>query len=73
MTLPEAVREAREKGFYITPEKLEGFFAILPTNTMQGCIAITEDGVYPGWQPRADDLLAEDWITTNAAPKWKRD
>lgn len=39
---------------------------IQPTDTPEGCLfyGLTQKIPAAGWQPRAEDLLAEDWIPT---------
>lgn len=40
---------------------------LLPTNTSEGMVYLSETHEAPrrGWQPRAEDLIASDWIVTN--------
>lgn len=47
----------------ITDEPVSGAIKIQPTNTPSGCIVHDEATkiIRPGWQPRAEDLAADDW------------
>lgn len=50
----------------VTSEPVTAPFIIQPTNTPDGCIlynAATKN-IRPGWQPRTDDLIADDWEPT---------
>lgn len=80
MYIHEAVSEARRRDCAIT-RKSEGsiwdYFFIVPTNSVEGCIAYPKNpkpGVKgcPRWQPTAEDLTADDWVLcekTKGGPK----
>lgn len=40
---------------------------IMPTNSVDCCVitSFSERNPCRGWQPRVEDLVAEDWITTD--------
>ncbi len=74
MDIIEATRIAVKSGKWIA-RNVKGVspwncVQIKPTNTSDGCIVKPRkelkhrDGVLPrrGWQPSADDLIADDWI-----------
>lgn len=49
----------------VTAEPVRWVIKIQPTNTPSGCIVHDEATkiLRPGWQPRAEDLMADDWET----------
>lgn len=68
MYIHEAVKLAVERGRCVTRAAWGKpcHFWIYPTNTPDCCVAqsdITKNS-RRGWQPKAEDLTADDWITT---------
>lgn len=65
MHISKAVRKACEFGGYISRRAWDNRHSIkiLPTNTPDCCIIMQKDGKSPcrGWQPTAEDLMADDW------------
>ncbi len=66
MFIYQAVEKAIKEGKYITRENCfwGGIVKIKPTNTCDCCIAVALDKKNPprrGWQPKAEDLMADDW------------
>ena len=46
---------------------------IIPTNTISNCIIQTyryKERLTKGWQPSADDLIADDWIPMGMLDEW---
>lgn len=67
MTIIEAIKSTTENRPSITRTAwAEMQVKIRPTNTPDCCIISSLSGSNPrrGWQPTAEDLTAEDWITT---------
>lgn len=67
MTIIEAIKSTTENRPSITRTAwAEMQLKIRPTNTPDCCIISSLSGSNPrrGWQPTAEDLTAEDWITT---------
>lgn len=67
MTIIEAIKSTTENRPSITRTAWgEMQVKIRPTNTPDCCIISSLSGSNPrrGWQPTAEDLTAEDWITT---------
>lgn len=67
MTIQEATKQSMEMGTYIRRKNvLWQKIKLKPTNTPDGCIAFKQ-GNPPrkGWQPKAEDLMAEDWIVVD--------
>lgn len=54
---------------YPTTESVAAAIMILPTDTPDCCIIMSASRKNPcrGWQPTAEDLVAEDWIVTRGA------
>lgn len=72
MYIHEAVVSALESNSFIrrsawkkvlTPNPTYAAIKIQPTNTPGGCFLHYEavEKICPGWQPKAEDLLADDW------------
>lgn len=62
-----AIKATTEKRPFITRIAWAGLqIKILPTDSPDCCIISSLSGRNPrrGWQPTAEDLTAEDWITT---------
>lgn len=82
MLIHEAITAADDTKQFITRKtwELDGtekhVAKILPTNTPDGCI-ITSDfsKMRParGWQPRMEDLLADDWYPCYGTLRFKED
>lgn len=70
MFIHEAVQIAVEFGGYIVRRKYSQYHRIKPTNSDEGFILIKNDQIpRPRWQPRAEDLMADDWtVTTEEEP-----
>lgn len=63
MSIWEAAKAVLEKGGYITRQKFNMAVVIVPTDTSDCCIAkIDKSHSRRGWQPKANDLIADDWI-----------
>ena len=60
----EAVKKARETGGYIVRRGWLDWVRLLPTDEVDGIVLISprNRGPRPRWQPRAEDLMADDWI-----------
>lgn len=54
---------------HLATESVETAIMILPTNTPDCCIIMSANGKNPcrGWQPTAEDLVADDWMVTRGA------
>ena len=68
MNISEAVREALDKGGFITTPEFRGRAKIKPTDGPGNCIVSMWDGSKPsryGWQPSAKDLIRDDWEVEN--------
>ena len=65
MFIHEAVKKAMDIGGLISRQEYEGTVRIQPTDSCEGFILINSNNVpHPRWQPRAEDIIAEDWIVT---------
>lgn len=74
MNIQEAIKSRTVEKPFITREKWHGEFStwraadikIQPTDSPDCCIIESKAhrSPYRGWQPMAEDLLADDWITT---------
>ena len=64
MNICEAVSEALRLDLYVARQKWRGFAKIQPTNLYDCCRVICKDDKipHPRWQPRAEDLIADDWV-----------
>ena len=80
----EAIRSTSEKRPFITRKEWIPYdmdrstLRILPTDTPDCCIVISDyssRGPSRGWQPRAEDLAADDWIVCGGSliPKASRE
>lgn len=72
MYIHEAIAATTEDRPFITREswgeKWHGLHArLLPTNAPDGMayLSMTHEAPRRGWQPRAEELLASDWVATN--------
>ncbi len=72
MYIHEAIAARTDERPYITRESWKDKWyrlhvRLLPTNTSDGMVYLSETQETPrrGWQPRAEELLASDWIATN--------
>ena len=65
MNIQKAVEEAMKIDGFIVSPRWKGLVHIKPTNSQNGCILYGE-GQAPGprWQPRAKELMANDWEVT---------
>ena len=64
MWIHEAVKKALESNKCITLQEFKGTAKIKPTNGREKCIVMEANGCNPsrhGWQPRAKDLIRNDW------------
>ncbi len=63
MRINEAVKTALESATGMRRAAWPaGFGSIYPSNTSSGCVILGSRAVVPfRWQPKADDLAAEDW------------
>lgn len=64
MWIHEAVKKALESNKCITLPEFKGTAKIKPTNGRENCIVMEANGCNPsrhGWQPRAKDLIRNDW------------
>lgn len=70
MTISEATKQAMAINGYITTPTLMGGMKIRPTSHGP-YIAFHWDGTKGryGWQPSAEDILAEDWIVIESCPE----
>jgi hypothetical protein len=59
MRLREAIREAKEINCGIRRESELVWF--IPTNTIEGIIAVTDHKLIPRWKPNSDDLASDEW------------
>lgn len=67
MFIHEAAALAYELDGYMYRRKDQGHIQIRPTNSDKCCIVTTNNKViHPRWQPKADDLTADDWMVTTA-------
>lgn len=50
---------------YITEKPMAAAVKILPTDGPDGCVVLSASSKIPryGWQPTAEDLVADDWKT----------
>ena len=65
MYIHEAVKIASDFGAYITRRKFGDRVHIIPTDAQEGCLLqIKGKDPCPRWQPKAEDLLADDWTVT---------
>lgn len=50
----------------VVSDTAEPALRIQPTDTPEGCLfyGLTKKTPAAGWQPRAEDLLADDWMPT---------
>ena len=60
----------RESWLYTTSKPCMVPIKIQPTNSPDGCIIESESAKEPrfGWQPKAEDLVAEDWEVISLLP-----
>lgn len=75
MTISEAMKAKSINQPFLTREKwrvamsgpLDNFPMIQPTDSPDGCLYYgpTQRKPSGGWQPRAEDLSADDWSVTN--------
>jgi hypothetical protein len=64
MNIQQAIANASLKGQSIYRESRPNSY-IHPTNTPECCIVTNEEGhLSPRWEPKLDDLLADDWGVT---------
>lgn len=69
VNIVEATKKALEQGTGIINEKLEAAnYYILPTNTAEcfllipiGLTHASQEKVCPRWNPKATDILSDDW------------
>lgn len=72
MFIHEAIASRTAEASFITREKWRNEWEVAeikiqPTNSPDCCIVVSKvnRSPYRGWQPTADDLMAEDWITSD--------
>ncbi len=71
MTITEAIKEAQKIGGEITRksfgETSDSWITFLPTNSINGTLIMIhndkKDKITPRWEPKLEDLIAEDWET----------
>lgn len=63
MNIQEAAKKAAEQDGYITRKKhlVYCHTAIQLTDTADCCIVVKKESSRRGWQPKAEDLIADDW------------
>lgn len=67
MFIHEAVQIALEIGACIVRRKYLRYHHIKPTDSDEGFILVgKEQAPCPRWQPKAEDLMADDWTVTMA-------
>ena len=66
MFIHEAVRKAMAIDGYIVRHEWKHLIRLRPTNEADGIVLISPNNQSPRprWQPRAEDLTADDWIVT---------
>ena len=66
INIVDAARLAADKRTRITRKAWEGHVSIMPTDTPDCCVAVSKiaKAPCPRWQPKAEDLMAEDWTIT---------
>ena len=72
MFIHEAVRQAMAVNGYIVRRDWQHLIRLRPTNEVDGIVLISphNQSPRPRWQPRAEDLIADDWIvTTEEVPR----
>jgi hypothetical protein len=66
MFIYEAVRQVLDTDTHIRRISWPCGLSIKPTDTPNACVAYTKDKApRRGWQPKAQDLIADDWIVTD--------
>lgn len=66
MFIYEAARQALDTGTYIRRTSWPRGLSIKPTDTPDACVAYAKDKApRRGWQPKAEDLAADDWAVTD--------
>jgi len=61
----EVVKCAVSSNSFITRQSYAGNIRIKPTDSCEGFIFINSNNIpHPRWQPRAEDITADDWIVT---------
>lgn len=69
MNIQEAIREGMKQKKMIKRESWKSPERLIPTNDgynrIVGYMGSKETLPYRGWQPKADDLTAEDWFVTD--------
>lgn len=65
MFIHEAVKCAIDTDSFITRMAFAKIIRIKPTNSCKGFIFINSQNTpYSRWQPRAEDIVADDWFVT---------
>lgn len=62
MKIRRAIMKAREQGRGIARMSFPRPVWIIPTNTTERMIIVSNDNLTARWEPSAQDLLADDWI-----------
>lgn len=64
---PQRAYVRRKAWAYITDTPCSAAIKIQPTNSPDGCIVVSQSAENPrfGWQPREEDLAADDWETVS--------
>ncbi len=66
MNIIDATRQALAEKRVMRRTSDGGYVSIIPTNTCYEIVTVTADGEkterHPYWDPRTDDVLADDWI-----------
>lgn len=65
MRISEAAKLAHEINGAARREPWPASWSVVPTNDPKRlCEVSTRDGTARGWQPKLDDLIADDWAVT---------
>lgn len=67
MNIQEAVKKSLENKKAISRRKYENGSFLIPTDNVNSLVALCSERRLPcrGWQPFADDLIADDWYVTD--------
>lgn len=67
MNIQEAVKKGLENKKAISRREYENETFLIPTNDVNSLVALCSPRRLPcrGWQPFADDLIADDWYVTD--------
>ena len=67
MNIQEAVKKSLENKKAISRREYDNEIFLIPTNDVNSLVALCSKRNLPcrGWQPFADDLMADDWYVTD--------